>query len=532
MSTGAFETQARRARYQALGNACLQEGITSLLLAHHADDQAETVLGRLVAGHGRDGLVGLRPTGDIPENFGVYGVHKTGQPRRSLPPILRFDHERRLGRGPTSMLDIEGGGVRVYRPLLGFHKNRLMATCVQSGTSWIEDRTNHDPTLTVRNTLRVLLRDNRLPSALRTPSLLALTRRILLQKTDLEAQTTALIKRCDVEFDTRVGGWLIRLPKRIPILDGDSPLPATAVAEKLVQRLAESIAPCEAVNRSQVLSVAKHLFPAEIHTRGPPYLSSIPSSSSSRPAMDRPGIIARQVLFKRIVAPCKDATLNDDELDPEYIWTIIRQPCSKARHAPQSHIIFPPVRISGLGPTIAGLSTSITTTENAIINRNNSNDQKDGWSPWQIWDHRFWIRVRNQSTRPVVLRFFSTKLDLPILHRRIQHRHHDDEYDYHRQLRFLSKRFASVNVRLTLPVLSHIGHDIGGGGSDANASASASTSAWEGNGDDHHHHHHHTGPFLALPSFHGPFGGKKDGPCEGRVEWEIRYRSVDLVKDV
>ena len=439
------------------------------------------------------------------------------------------------------MLDIEGGGVRVYRPLLGFHKNRLMATCVQSGTSWIEDRTNHDPTLTVRNTLRVLLRDNRLPSALRTSSLLALARRILLQKTDLEAQTTALIKRCDVEFDARVGGWLTRLPKRIPVLDGDSPLPAMVLAEKLVQRLAES-APCEVVSRSQVSSVARHLFPAETHTKESPRPLSIPASSSSRSGMDGPGIIARQVLFKRIVAPpCKGTRLNDDELDPEYVWTITRHPCTSPRHAPQSHIIFPPVQTSRLGPTTAHLSTSTTAADNnnnnnTIIKRND-NGQRDGWSPWQIWDHRFWIRLRNQSSRPIVLRFFSTKLDLPILCSRIHRRHDDDdddddddEYDYHRQLRLLSKRFASVNLRLTLPVLSHLRHDIGGGGTTSADAREVDHHHYHHN--HHHHHHHHTGPFLALPSFHGSFGGKNDGPCGGRVEWEIRYRSVDPLKEI
>ena len=39
-----LETVARRLRYQALGTRCRHQAIMSLMVAHHADDQAETVL--------------------------------------------------------------------------------------------------------------------------------------------------------------------------------------------------------------------------------------------------------------------------------------------------------------------------------------------------------------------------------------------------------------------------------------------------------------------------------------------------------
>ncbi len=52
------ETSARTARYQALASVMNDNDV--LLLAHHAHDQAETVLMRLINGAGVDGLSGIR----------------------------------------------------------------------------------------------------------------------------------------------------------------------------------------------------------------------------------------------------------------------------------------------------------------------------------------------------------------------------------------------------------------------------------------------------------------------------------------
>src|ERR1700761_8273989 len=62
-----LESIARRLRYQALGRACRDRGINSLLLAHHRDDQAETVLARLISEYRGTGLKGMRSKAAIPE---------------------------------------------------------------------------------------------------------------------------------------------------------------------------------------------------------------------------------------------------------------------------------------------------------------------------------------------------------------------------------------------------------------------------------------------------------------------------------
>ena len=53
------EARARRVRRRFLAEAAARHGASFVLLAHHADDQAETILDRFLAGAGPDGLRGM-----------------------------------------------------------------------------------------------------------------------------------------------------------------------------------------------------------------------------------------------------------------------------------------------------------------------------------------------------------------------------------------------------------------------------------------------------------------------------------------
>ncbi|MBI2379992.1 MAG: tRNA lysidine(34) synthetase TilS [Gammaproteobacteria bacterium] len=92
-----LEAQARAARYGAMAKA-MQAG-EILLTAHHRDDQAETVLLRLLRGSGTAGLAALRAWQDF---------------------------------GPG----------RLWRPLLGISGSLLRGWLAEQGLSWLEDESN------------------------------------------------------------------------------------------------------------------------------------------------------------------------------------------------------------------------------------------------------------------------------------------------------------------------------------------------------------------------------------------------------
>lgn len=80
LGAGASETRARAARHAWLEATRRAEGADAIVLAHHADDQAETVLLRVLRGSGPAGLAGM-----------------SGRNGRLVRPMLRFPREELAG---------------------------------------------------------------------------------------------------------------------------------------------------------------------------------------------------------------------------------------------------------------------------------------------------------------------------------------------------------------------------------------------------------------------------------------------------
>jgi tRNA(Ile)-lysidine synthase len=99
----AIQERARNQRYRLLGYWSEERGLNALSTAHHAEDQAETLLMRLSRGSGVRGLAAMRP--------------------RSISP---------------------GAHVRLVRPLLGWRRAELEEICERAGLTPVADPSNDD----------------------------------------------------------------------------------------------------------------------------------------------------------------------------------------------------------------------------------------------------------------------------------------------------------------------------------------------------------------------------------------------------
>jgi len=441
-----FESIARELRYRALGRACYAHGIQPLLTAHHEDDQVETALISLLRGGRGMDLHGTLPSANIPECFGIHGVYQSGgKPIQLLPPENAPSEEPGRPRNPPKRQTpipgntppvMETGGVRLYRPFLDFSKSRLIETSVKLDIPWFEDKTNADPTLTLRNTIRHFYRKNMMPDALSKSNILRMIGRMQGKQKKEKAELKSIFDSVSIEeFDTVSGTLTVRIPK---ILTGsfeseagrrelnhesevdhesevhheseanreseaissnesetfdhrESEAPnsheteATSnqsepvinsrmrIAASLLRTLIYFVTPQESIRLSSLGEACRIIFP------------NLFSEPDQVPEIAQPSSFTIcGVRFERQSIPLHGKWLSERPtswaLDTEFLWILSRQPYH-SNSFPQ--VTFPP-----------GTSTFVFS------------EREPDWSKWHLYDGRFWIRVKNQTRSPIILRPF------------------------------------------------------------------------------------------------------------------------------
>ena len=130
LGRASVQQAARSARYQALAAAQAELGADAIVVAHTADDQAETILLNLIRGAGLEGLAGMR----LDEWADVADYGPSVAEARSWLPL------------PSH--------VRLVRPLLSVERNTTRDYCAEQGLSVVEDPSNQTRAYT-RNRVRL-----------------------------------------------------------------------------------------------------------------------------------------------------------------------------------------------------------------------------------------------------------------------------------------------------------------------------------------------------------------------------------------
>jgi tRNA(Ile)-lysidine synthase len=411
-----FETDARALRYQALGRACRDLKITSLMVAHHADDQAETVMMRLANNRLRSGLQAMQSVDWIPECEGIYGVHHSGKSQR-----------------PNTSLNIpfpvEQGGIQILRPLLGFEKDRLIATCKEKEVAWAEDQTNQIQTLTSRNAIRHIYKNHKLPEALNIRSLVDVSLKMQERIKWHRTYAKKLFDQTLIKLDIQTGCLVVRFPPFSSLL----PRPIETVADKiqakntaycLVERVAELVTPRPKAPLSQLAGTISRIYPE---------LEKLEDEDASGHwnEVRKKTYCVFSVLWRFWDQPTPFPEHKEQGIDLSIPhpreWLLTRQPLDAVERVdPTNHIVFPPSTLSS-----------------------------QRRSPFQLFDGRFWIRIVNHTTDTMVLRVFQ-KTDFRHFPTYQQNRLKVHDSDPGRPYRFISAAFdllKPADLRFTLPAL-------------------------------------------------------------------------------
>ena len=114
-----IEMAARELRYRWFGEICQEYGYQAVVVAHHADDNAETMVLNMVRGAGLKGLSGMKPVSPLPLSRHSFACASA-----------------------TSSMSEERSDVAILRPLLTFTRKQIEGHAFAWKVPYREDKTN------------------------------------------------------------------------------------------------------------------------------------------------------------------------------------------------------------------------------------------------------------------------------------------------------------------------------------------------------------------------------------------------------
>ncbi len=144
-----IEMAARELRYRWFGELCQKHDYEAVVVAHHADDNAETLVLNMVRGAGLKGLTGMKPVSPLP----YLSCHCDKRPTRHSDerstrhcderPSRHCDERptRHCDERPTRHCE-ERSDVAILRPLLTFTRKQIEGHVFAWKVPYREDSTN------------------------------------------------------------------------------------------------------------------------------------------------------------------------------------------------------------------------------------------------------------------------------------------------------------------------------------------------------------------------------------------------------
>ena len=409
--------------------------------------------------------------------LGIYDSVERGESSQTSDTAASSDLSLIPGsKTPKSSLVGNPKGILLFRPLLSYTKEQLIATLQDHQLPYISDPTNSDPTFTRRNACRKLL-TYKLPQALTRPSILSLASKAVSEVMVLNQDVERALQLTRITMDVRSGCLIVTFPPvhetalTRPISDEDkiagggrlfsvhpnsrtdsdeSALFVDSRALSLwIHRLVNTVNPLPPFDRPQLGMVRNPIFGSHLafgdlnptisaHRResfsfksGRTVVSYLPDSFIQRRAslfkkkQNRPNILEHETMYNR---HWSDASHGN-------IWKITRRIPTETESAVLTYF----------RPRLNRYSNLCT-------------------SEWMLWDGRFWIRLVNASEHDIktfAVRFL-TEYDLFEIREQIRahgpkgqagregNRAIDDFGD-------LLASIAPEKIRFTLPVI--VGRD-------------------------------------------------------------------------